>query len=100
MLLSLALPGLGHWYLRRRALAVVEMALGLALLAAAMTTLVMAIYRSADAMQALTDTMRAAIGEIIRWSPALIGYPLLDGLFTWTVSRRRVVMNAEKSRVA
>ena len=96
VLMSLAFPGLGHWYLRRRALAVVEMALGLGMLAAALAHMVMVFLAVVEETRPTMDILRV----VLWWTPALVGYSVLSGLFTWLVSRRRVVVNAEKSRDA
>jgi len=86
--LSIALPGLGHWYLERRALAVIEMALGFALFTGSIVHLVIVFIAVLNETRPLWDIMRVALW----WAPAIIGYGILDALFTWLVSRRRVLL--------
>jgi hypothetical protein len=86
-LLSVVLPGWGHFYLRRRVLAGVELAIGLILFGMAMVNLGIVFVRVLREQAPLLDLLRACPV----WALVLASYSALDGLFTWAVSRRRVV---------
>lgn len=86
--LSIALPGLGHWYLERRALAVIEMALGFALFAGSIVHLVVVFIAALNEERPVWDILRVALW----WAPAIVIYGILDAAFTWLMSRHRVVV--------
>jgi len=89
-LMSAALPGAGHLYLRRRALALGELAIGLALFFWALASLVRVFLTVIDEGSEPIGILRACVP----WALVMTAYCLLDGLFTWLVSRRRVVLHA------
>ncbi len=86
-LLSVGLPGLGHWYLGRRAAAILEASLGAVLLLASLVHLTVVFLASVEGRGSPFDL----IGVVLRWAPVLIGYCLIDGALTWIVSRHRIV---------
>ena len=86
-LMSVVLPGWGHFYLGRRWLAAFE-------LAGALVLLFMGIARLFGVFLAVVDE-RAQIADIvvalIPWLLILAAYSVADGLFTLLVSRRLVI---------
>ncbi|MFQ5701017.1 MAG: hypothetical protein ACE5HU_04150 [Acidobacteriota bacterium] len=86
--LSIGLPGLGHLYLKRFLLGACEMLGGLALFAAALVQLGRAYFEVLGGSLPPLDLLRVSLA----WAPALVLYSLLDGAFTWLVSRRRSVL--------
>jgi len=91
-LLSMALPGAGHWYLDRRALAVLEFLAGAILFAAALWRLFVTFLEVAREQAPLLDLVRVCVP----WALILGAYSVADGLFTWLVSRRALVPAAGK----
>ncbi len=94
VLLSMALPGAGHWYLRRRGLATVEFGIGIALFATALWQLVETFLLVARGQAPLLDLLRICVP----WALVLGGYSIADGLFTWMVSRRAIVPAVTQDR--
>ena len=90
--LSAALPGLGHLTLGRRLLGAIEMLIGLAILGAALAHLGLTF------MDVLHGTARPLdlLLVCVPWGFVLVGFSILDGLFTWLVSRRRVVLSPRR----
>lgn len=86
-LLSVALPGLGHLYLGRRLLGLLELMAGLGLFLAALVHLTITFARVLAGEAPPLDLLRICLP----WGAALVGYSLAVGLFTRIVSRRRVV---------
>src|SRR5262245_7014473 len=87
-LMSAALPGAGHIYLGRRALGLAELAGGLALFCWAMTSLFGVFLTVIDEGTSPLTILAACVP----WAFVLAAYCLLDGVFTWIVSRRYVVL--------
>ena len=94
-LMSVVLPGWGHFYLGRRWLAASEFACALILLAAA-------IMRLIGAFLAVVGE-RARISHIIEvvipWLLILAAYSVADGLFTLAASRRRIIRDDSATRL-
>ena len=86
--MSAALPGAGHLYLRRRALGLVEMVVGLALFLGSLVSLGKAFLTVLD--QGLPPTY--ILRTLVPWVLLVSAYCILDGLFTWLVSRRHVAL--------
>ena len=86
-LMSIVLPGWGHFYLGRRRLAAVEFALAFTLLAAAITRLTSVFLAVVDERAEIPDIILA----LIPWVLILAAYSVADGLFTLAISRRRIV---------
>ena len=87
-LLSAALPGSGHLYLRRRALGIAEMAAGFTLFVTGLVFLARVFLRVVSEGTSPLELLTACLP----WVVLLGAFSLLDGLFTWLVSRRRVVL--------
>jgi hypothetical protein len=87
VVLSMGLPGLGHFYLHRRVLGTIEVLIGLGLFAAGIYEVVLAFLDALDQTAPVWDVMRVCL----KWAPILIGYSILSGVFTWVVSRHRCV---------
>jgi len=87
--LSVALPGAGHFYLRRRGLAATELGIGVLLFSFAMAKLATVFVRVINETAAPFDLLRTCVP----WGIVLASYSLLDGVFTWIVSRHKVVLS-------
>ena len=87
--LSVALPGAGHFYLRRRGLAATELGIGLLLFSFAMAKLTAVFVRVINEEAAPLDLLRICVP----WGIVLASYSLFDGVFTWIVSRHRVALS-------
>ncbi|HZI93598.1 MAG TPA: hypothetical protein VFE84_05115 [Patescibacteria group bacterium] len=87
--LSAALPGAGHFYLRRRGLALAELGIGLLLFSCAIARLAVVFVAVIHETATPFDLLRTCVP----WGIVLACYSLLDGVFTWVVSRHRVVLS-------
>ena len=86
--LSIGLPGVGHFYLRRPLLGSIEMFGAVLLLGAALVRLAETFVQVTNDARPLLDLIRVTLD----WTPALVLYSLLDGCFTWLISRRHCVV--------
>ena len=93
VLYSLGLPGMGHFYLGRRAVGVVELLIALGLVGAGVYDVVLAFLAVIEEEAPIWDIARTSLG----WAPILIGYSILSGVFTWIVSRHVCVPRARPS---
>jgi len=79
--------------MERRVLALMEGILGAALLAAGVIQIGFVFVDAVTAGRPAFDMLAV----VMRWAPVLIGYTLADGLFTWCVSRKRVLLRTSDS---
>ena len=86
-LMSIALPGWGHFYLGRRVLAAFELAGGVLLFAAALVRLGVVFLAVLAERAGPQDLLWACLP----WAFVLVCYSVADGVFTLLVSRRRLV---------
>jgi len=84
-----ALPGAGHFYLRRRGLAAAELGIGVLLFSFAMSRLAAVFVQVIHETAMPLDLLRTCVP----WGIVLASYSLLDGVFTWIVSRHRVSLS-------
>jgi hypothetical protein len=86
-LMSVVLPGWGHFYQGRRVLAAFELAGALVLFAAACARLGIVFMAAIDERATPLDLLWVCL----RWSFVLVCYSVADGAFTLLVSRRLIV---------
>jgi len=86
-LMSTALPGAGHIFLGRRLLGFFELAGGLAILGAALFNLGVVFMRVMRQEALPLDLLRPTLP----WGLAIVSYSAASGLFTWLLSRGRLV---------
>ena len=93
-LMSVVLPGWGHFYLGRRWLAGCEFACALVLLAAAITRLIGVFLAVLDERARITDIILA----LIPWLLILAAYSVADGLLTLLLSRQLIIREDNEAR--
>lgn len=86
-LLSMALPGAGHYYLKRPILASLELGGGLILLGRGVLDLLAIFPAVVDGEKSSMALMTACVP----WALILAAYSMCSGGFTWLVSRHRLV---------
>jgi membrane protein implicated in regulation of membrane protease activity len=86
-LMSAALPGAGHIFLGRRLLGFFELAGGLALLGAALFNLGV-VFMKVMRQEALPLEL---LRPTLPWGLTIVTYSAASGLFTWLLSRGRLV---------
>lgn len=86
-LMSVVLPGWGHYYLGRRWLAAAELACALVLLGMAVARLVSVFLAVIDERAQIVDI----ITTLIPWVLIVTGFSVADGLFTLVVSHRLLI---------
>ncbi len=87
--MSTALPGAGHIFLGRRLLGFFELAGGLAILGAALFNLGVVFMRVMRQEALPLDLLRSTLP----WGLAIVTYSAASGLFTWLLSRGRLVLS-------
>ena len=92
-LMSVVLPGWGHFYLGRRVLAAFEFACALILLVIGISRLLSVFLAVVDERAQISDI----IVTLIPWVLILAAYSVADGLFTLVISRRLIIRAASGS---